>query len=387
MKKLKGDVLKVANSLNKRISSSSIFEINDWSKQRELVTDIVIEVTGLDEIDDNDEICLLVNALCEKYNIGISKDDSDIIDSEETINNEKLEDIVFAEYKGGCLSLKKMLEIISNVYEINLNATVVLEDGEELGIVKDVVKDYMFICKDSIRIKPFVSYPEDEDKNEEYECSLEMYEDVFNEVKKYAEEDGIDLSDISEEQLSEYCSTACDNNDFSSTDIVEGTDYSVFQKMKIDLGIINDEDDLICSADEYNSLIDFIENYAEENGIELHECSGNEFRDIINLACENLNIDINSRLEGSIDSIFEKLVEDYDIVIDDEDDFSEMKSYELKEWIESHDEITPEVLNDALNNFENLSKFDYDPSEYERRMYELAEYYEIDEDEVSEYLE
>lgn len=308
MKKLKGDVIKIANSLNKRISESDvIFNTNDWNKQRELVTNIVIEVTNLDEIDDNDEICLLVNALCEKYNIGISKDDSDLIDSEETINNEKLEDIVFAEYQSGCVSLNKMLKILSNTYDINLNATVILEDGEELGIVKDVVKDYMFIAKDSISKKPFVS---DEDK-----------------------------------------------------------------------------DDLICSDNEYDSLIEFIEKYAEENDIELHECSGNEFRDIINLACENLNIDINSRLEGSIDSIFEKLVEDYDIVIDDEDDFPEMKSYELHEWIESHDEITPEVLNEALNTFEKLSEFDYDPSEYRRRMYDLAEYYEIDENTIEDYLE
>lgn len=308
MKRLKGDVIKIANSLNKRISESDIiFNTNDWNKQRELVTDIVIEVTGLNEIDDNDEICLLVNSLCEKYNIGISKDDLDINDFSE-------------------------------------------EDTED------------------------------------YECSLEMYEYVFNEVKKYAEEDGIDLTDIDEEQLSEYCSAACDNNDFNSTDIVEDTEFSVFQKMKIDLGLA-EEDDLICSDDEYDSLVEFIENYAEENGIDLKECSGSEFRDIVNLACENLNIDINSKLEGSIDYIFDKLVEDYDIVIDDTDDFPEMKSYELKEWIENHDEITPEVLNDALNNFEKLSRFDYDPSEYERRMYELGEYYEIDEDTIAEYLE
>ena len=309
MKILKGDVIKIANSLNKRISESDvIFNTNDWNKQRELVTDIVIEVTGLNEIDDNDEICLLVNSLCEKYNIGISKDDSDLIDSEETINNEKLEDIVFSEYQAGCVSLNKMLNLLTNNYDINLNSIVILEDGEELGIVKDVVKDYMFIAKDSISKKPFIS-DDDED------------------------------------------------------------------------------DDLICSDDEYDSLIEFIENYAEENGIDLKECSGSEFRDIVNLACENLNIDINSKLEGSIDYIFDKLVEDYDIVIDDTDVFPEMKSYELKEWIENHDEITPEVLNDALNNFEKLSRFDYDPSEYERRMYELAEYYEIDEDEISEYLE
>lgn len=222
--------------MNKRISESDIiFNTNDWSKQRELVTDIVIEVTGLNEIDDNDEICLLVNSLCEKYNIGISKDDLDINDFSE-------------------------------------------------------------------------------ENTEDYTCSLEMYEYIFNEVKKYDEEDGIDLTDIDEEQLSEYCSTVCDNNDFNSTDIVEDTEFSVFQKMKIDLGLADEED-------------------------------------------------------------FE------------EDDFPEMKSYELKEWIENHDEITPEVLNDALNNFENLSQFDYDPSEYERRMYELAEYYEIDEDTIAEYLE
>lgn len=236
MGKLKGDVLKVANILNKRISSSeAILKTKSWNEQREFVTDTVIEVTGLNEIDDNDGICLLVNALCEKYNIGISKDDSDINDFSE-------------------------------------------EDTED------------------------------------YTCSLEMYEYVFNEVKKYAEEDDIDLTDIDEEQLSEYCSTACDNNDFNSTDIVEDTEFSVFQKMKIDLGLADEED-------------------------------------------------------------FE------------EDDFPEMKSYELKEWIENHDEITPEVLNDALNNFENLSQFDYDPSEYERRMYELAEYYEIDEDTIADYLE
>lgn len=75
----------------------------------------------------------------------------------------------------------------------------------------------------------------------------------------------------------------------------------------------------------------------------------------------------------------------------DDQDYSDREDNEanadMHDWIESHDDITPEVLEEALNSMEKLSRFDYDPSEFNRRMYELAEYYEIDEEEIEEYLD
>ena len=101
-----------------------------------------------------------------------------------------------------------------------------------------------------------------------------------------------------------------------------------------------------------------------------------------------------------ISMVVDKLCQTYSIGEDDEfEDVDDPNDYEysdreanedisnMHDWIESHDEVTPEVLEEALNNMENLSKFDYDPSEFNRRMHELAEEYEIDEEEIEDYLD
>lgn len=127
------------------------------------------------------------------------------------------------------------------------------------------------------------------------------------------------------------------------------------------------------NCDNYNEQREIITDIViEETGYDAIE-NNDEIIMIVNKLCEKYNV-------GSIDDEIEDG--------DEPDDYNfGTETYELHEWIESHDDITPEVLEEALNSMEKLSRFDYDPSEFNRRMYELAEYYEIDEEEIEEYLD
>lgn len=126
-----------------------------------------------------------------------------------------------------------------------------------------------------------------------------------------------------------------------------------------------------CSdSDEQRQIITDI--VIEETGYDAIE-NDNEITMIVDKICEKYNV-------GGVEDEFED--------VNDPNDYNfGTESYELHDWIESHDEITPEILEEALNSMEKLSRFDYDPSEFNRRMYELAEYYEIDEEEIEEYLD
>jgi hypothetical protein len=61
-----------------------------------------------------------------------------------------------------------------------------------------------------------------------------------------------------------------------------------------------------------------------------------------------------------------------------ESDFNGYDMFQMENFIDSHDEITIDVLKEALDKYEGLSEFDSNPREFERRLYELAEEYEIE---------
>ena len=128
-------------------------------------------------------------------------------------------------------------------------------------------------------------------------------------------------------------------------------------------------------SDEQRKIITDI--VIEETGYDAIE-NDNEITMIVDKICEKYNV-------GGVEDEFEDVDDPNDYDYSDREVNEDISN--MHEWIESHDEVTPEVLEEALNSIEKLSRFDYDPSEFNRRMYELAEYYEIDEEEIEEYLD